>query len=138
MDDAGAVSGIESVGDLGTEIEQILERQRPTRDTRLQRFPFEQLHHHELLPLMLADVVERADMRMTQRRDDSRFAQEAVHRLRIRSRFDGQQLDCDVTPEARVLSFIHHPHAAAAKLGEDAIVRDGEADHRNSLAGRGG
>ena len=68
------------------ELEQVVERQRPARDARLERLALEQLHHHELLAVVLADVVQRADVRMAQRRDDARFAQEAIHRLRDRSR----------------------------------------------------
>ncbi len=58
-------------------------------------------------------------------------------RLRIGAGFGGQELDRDMAAEARVLGFIHHPHAAAAQLGEDAVVRDGVADHGDSVAGRG-
>ena len=49
----------------------------------LQRLALEQLHHHELLAVVLADVVERADVRMVQDRDDARFALEALDRLGV-------------------------------------------------------
>jgi hypothetical protein len=31
--------------------------------------------------------------------------------------------------QARVLSFVHHSHTAAAQLGEDAVVRDRRVDY---------
>ena len=113
MDDARRVRGIERVGDLLAEIEQIVDRQRTARDARLQRLAFQQLHHHELLAVVLADVVQRADVRMAQRRDDARFAKEAVHRVGHAAGVGREQLERHVTPEPRVLGLIHHAHAAA-------------------------
>jgi hypothetical protein len=31
--------------------------------------------------------------------------------------------------QADVFSFVHHPHPAAAQLLDDAVMRDGLADH---------
>jgi hypothetical protein len=80
----GGVRGIERVGDLDAEIEHALERQRTTRDFLLQRVAVEQLHHDEGLAVVLADVVNHADVRMIQRRGDARFAAEALEHLGIR------------------------------------------------------
>ena len=127
VDDAVAVRGVERVGDLDTEIEQVVERQRTAREPLLQRLAFEQLHHHELLAVVLADVVQRADVRVAQRRDDPRLAQKALHRLRIAAELRRQQLQRHVTTEPGVFRFVDHAHAAAAERREHTIVRDGLA-----------
>ena len=83
----------------------------PRADARLERLALEQLHHHELLAVVLADVVQRADVRMAQRRDDPGLAQEALHRLGDRSGVGGQQLDRHMPPEPRVLGLVDDAHA---------------------------
>ena len=37
--------------------------------------------------------------------------------------------------EPEVFGFIHHPHPAAADLLQDAVVRDGLADHAHEFYG---
>jgi len=37
--------------------------------------------------------------------------------------------DCGEAMQPRVLGFIHHTHPAAAQLLDDAVMRDGLADH---------
>ena len=51
---------------------------------------------------LLADVVERADVRMRERRDGARFALEALRRSRIGRERRRQDLDRDGASEARV------------------------------------
>ena len=78
----------------------------------------------------LAHVVEGADVRVGQARDDARLSPEALHRLRIGVGFVGQELDRDLAPEPQVFGFIHHAHAACAKARQHAVVGNGLADHR--------
>jgi hypothetical protein len=68
--DAFAVRGVERIGDVLAERQHIVERQRAAGDAGLQRFALEQLHDHVVFDLLgarrlvLADVVERADVRV--------------------------------------------------------------------------
>ena len=49
------------------------------------------------------------------------------------------ELQRDVAAEIGVLSLVHHSHASAAQLFDDAVVRDGLADHLwRILRGRNG
>ena len=41
----------------------------------------------------------------------------------------GQKLQRDETVEPSVLGFVDHAHTAAAELVDDAVVRNGSADH---------
>ena len=128
MNDTGTVRRVQRVGHLGAQVEDVVHGQRPARDAGLERLALEQFHDHELLPVVLTDVVQRADVGMAEGRDDARFAQEAIHRLRIAAGLDGQQLDGDVATETGVLGLIHHAHTAAAQLRDDAVVGNGAAD----------
>ena len=39
------------------------------------------------------------------------------------------ELECDEAVQSSVLRFVHHTHPAAAQLFDDAVMRDGLADH---------
>ena len=105
------------------------------RDAILQRLAIEQLHHHELLAVVGADVVERADVRVIEVRDDPRFALEALDRVGVGVRFVGQELDRDLPAEPRVFRFVDDAHAAGAEARQDLVVRNGLADHSDPVSG---
>ncbi len=104
----------------------------PLADAMLQRLAVEQLHHEEPLAVVLADVEERADVGVVQRRGDACLALEAFDRLRIARQLRREEFDGNLPAEPRVLGAIDHSHAAAAEFFDDAVVRDGLADHRRN------
>ena len=59
----------------------------------------------------------------------ARFALEALERLAIARKLLGQKLQRHAAAQARVFGFVDHTHTAAPELLDDAIVRDGLADH---------
>ncbi len=134
MDDARSVRGVERVGNLDPKLDQLFERHRPVADPVFQRLAFEKLHRDEPLPAVLADLVNRADVRMVQRRRGARLAHEAVGRGAIAGQLIGQELQRDVTAKQKVLGAIDDAHSAAAEHLENAIVRDSLADHRFATA----
>jgi len=77
----------------------------------------------------LADVVDGADVGMVQRGCGLGLAAKALERLRVLGQIVGKELEGNKTSEARIFGFVDHPHTAAAQLLDDAIVRDGLADH---------
>ncbi len=123
------VRGVERVGDLHAEVEQGVHRQRPVRQPALQRRPVEQLHDQERQVAVMADVVERADVRMVERRGGARLALEALERRGILRELGREELDGDLAAETRVLGAVDDTHPAFADLVEDAVVGDGLADH---------
>ena len=129
------VCGVEGIGHLHAQFQHLVGRQRPLRDALLQRLAIEQFHHHELLALMIADVVERADVRVVQARDHPCFAQEALHDLAIGLGLVGQELDRHLAAEAGVFGLVHHPHAARAEARQHAVVRDGFTNHKFPVSG---
>ena len=135
--DALGVRGIERVGDLDRDVERAIEGQRPARDLFLERAAVEQLHHHVLLAVVLADVVQRADVRMVQRRGDARLATEPVERLAARGQLRRQELQRDVPPEPHVFGAVDDAHPSAAKAVDDPVRADERADHANDCRGLG-
>jgi hydrogenase/urease accessory protein HupE len=56
--------------------------------------------------------------------------------LRILGYVVGQELQGHETAKLYILGFVHHPHATATQLLDDAVVRYGAADHwRESYVG---
>ena len=67
MDDPLRMRRLECVGDLDPQRDQHLLLQGPAGNPVLQRFPLETLHDDEGVAVLIADVLNRADVRVTQR-----------------------------------------------------------------------
>ena len=81
------------------------------------------------MSILLADVINRADIGMIQRGRGLGLALKAGQRLRVAGNFFGQELESDEAMQPRILGLIDHAHAPAAELLKNAVVRDGLADH---------
>ena len=95
----------------------------------LQRQPIQKLHGDEGFTVLIVDFVDGADVRMIQCRGGLGFAPEAGECLRVFGDVIGQKLKGNEAAEVHVLSLINHTHPAAAEFLDDAVVRDGLADH---------
>jgi hypothetical protein len=73
---------------------------------RGERLSFQVFHHQEFDAVVRAHVVERADVRVIQRRNGSRFAFEAFAEGGIGGEGRGQDLDGDRSIEARIAGAI--------------------------------
>ena len=87
----------------------------------------------KVLPILLADVVDGADVGVVQRRRSLGFTLKTGERLGVSGNFFGQEFEGDKAMQPSVLSFVNHAHPAAAELLDDAVVGDGLADHRTAL-----
>ena len=74
VNDAFGVRGVERVGDFDGESEQVLDIHGPAGDAVLQRHAIEKFHGDEGLAVLLADVVNGADVGMIQRGGGLGFA----------------------------------------------------------------
>src|SRR5262249_28856018 len=95
----------------------------------LQHHAIQELHGDESLATLLADVVNRTDVGVIQRRSGLRLPLEPGKHLRVAGYFWREELQGDEPMQAGVLGFIDHTHAASAELLQDAVMRDGLADH---------
>ena len=81
------------------------------------------------LPVLLADVVNRADVGVIERRRGLGFALKPAQSLGIARDFVGKEFQRDETMQASVFGLVNHAHAAAPQLFDNPVVRDGLADH---------
>ncbi|OLC40850.1 MAG: hypothetical protein AUH43_25675 [Acidobacteria bacterium 13_1_40CM_65_14] len=92
MDDALRVRRIQTVGDLNGQLQQGVLFER---DEMVERGTFEPFHDDERAAVVLVDVVNRANVRVVERRGRSRLAAEAFERVGFRGELVGQQFDGD-------------------------------------------
>ena len=122
MDDSFSVGGIESVGNLDRQSEQNIRLHRLSGDALFQRYAVQKLHGDECLPVMLINLVNRADVRMIERRSGLGFALKTAQGLRVFGYLVRQKLESHEPAEFCVLGLIDDTHAAAAQLLDDAEV----------------
>src|SRR5580704_1203396 len=95
----------------------------------LERQAVQKLHGDERLPVLLADLINGADVGMVQRRCSLRLALKAGQRMRVSGNVIREKLEGDEAMQPRVFSFVVHAHPATTEIFDDAIVRDSLADH---------
>ena len=129
MDNAFAVRGVERVGDFDGQAEQDIHFERTAGDAVLQGQAIQILHGDEGLAILFADVVNGADVGMVERGSRLGLAAKALERLAVLGHIFGEKLQGDEAIEASVFGFVNDTHAATTQLFDDAVVRDGLADH---------
>ena len=129
MNDSFGVRGIERVGDVDAQCHQSVQVHWMTGDAVLQCRTFQELHRDERLPVLFTDVMDRADVGVTKGRCGLRFTPESAECMRLSGHTFRQKLERDEKVETCILGFVDDTHAAATELFEDAIVRDGLANH---------
>ena len=85
----------------------------------LERRAVQQLHHDEMLALVLADVVDRADVRVVERRGGARLAPEAFERLAVVRADPRAGTSARRAAEAGIFGAVDDAHAAAADRLEE-------------------
>ena len=98
--------------------------------------PSEQFHDEELLSLVFAKVVNGADAGMVQRRGRARLPMEPLRRRLVAGQFGRQELEGDLPSKVQILGLVDDPHAAAAELLAEAVVRNDRSRHRRHYRGR--
>lgn len=73
---------------------------------------------------MIANAVDRAEVRVVQRACRASFALEPLQRLRADDETAAQELERDLAPQARVFGLVHDAHATFAELAEHTKVGD--------------
>ena len=99
--------------------------------------PFQILHGDEGLPLLLAYVIDRADVGMVQSGSRLGLTLEAAEGLRVFGHFIGQKLQRHETPQPGVLRLVDDTHAAAPEFLNNAVMRDDLVDHLRGCLGFG-
>src|SRR2546427_7003511 len=94
-----------------------------------QGHPFQKFHDDERLTVLLSDLMDRADVGMVQGGSSASLTSEPFQSLRVLGYVLWQEFQRDEAPKLGVLGFIDHAHPPATQLLDDAVVRDGLADH---------
>jgi hypothetical protein len=129
VNDAFGVRRIERVGNLYAVCQQRLKIEWTALDAMLQGRAIQVFHRDKSFAVLLANIVNGADVGMVQGRGRLRFPLKSRQHLRVRGHIVGQEFQGDEPPQARILRLVDDSHAAAAEHLYDAIVGDGFADH---------
>ena len=121
MDDPHPVRGGQRIGNFDRERHRLIEGQWSLPESGRERVSVQVLHHEEVDALVSTDVVQRADVRMGQCRDDLRFPVEARAELRIGGERLRKHLHGDGAIQTRVGRAIDLAHAAGANQVCDAV-----------------
>src|SRR3981081_1874660 len=107
MDDSLSVRRIEGVGNFDTQRKQRIEFQRAIADTMFQRRAVEVLHDDERLAVLLADIVDGADVRMVECRGSSGLTAESLQRLPVLRDILRKELRGNEAVKACVFGLVH-------------------------------
>ena len=112
---------VESVGDLDSVAQCLLERQGSLEKPLRHRLALQVLHDQVLGVAFATHVMQRADVRVRELRDRLRLAFETLAGLGRRREMRRQHLDCDRPVQPRVARPIDLPHSARAEGGHDLV-----------------
>ena len=109
------VGRVERFRDLNRILERLRDRQGAFPETFGQRLPFQRTPSRDSRCRPVADVVERADMRMIQLRDEPRLALEPRAAVGVVREVRAQQFDRDRSIKPRVAREVDLAHSADAE-----------------------
>ena len=129
MDDALCVRGVERIGDLHPQIQYQLYRHGLSANPMLKRLTVEKLHGQERPIVVLPDFINCTNVGMIESRSSPGFALKTLERLAVASKIVRQEFQRCLAAQAEVFGLINDTHPAAAEFFQNAIVRDGLANH---------
>ena len=122
MNDAGAVRLGQRRYDLHGDVDRGREAHRGAGRVRPERHAVDEFVGDEVRARGLADVENRDDVGVIERRRGPGFAHEARQAIVVRIDGAGQDLQRDAAVETRVLREIHLAHPTLAERREDLVV----------------
>ena len=133
VNDALGVRRVKRIRRLHAQRQQGIQLHGPVLDHMLESFAVQEFHGDERKAVLLANVVDRADVGVVECGRGLGFALETAERLRVAGHFIGKELQGHEATQPCVLGFVDHTHAAAAQPLKDAVVRYGLADHQGQI-----
>ena len=119
--DSFAMCFIQRIRNLDGVLQYLIERQWTFLETLRQRLAFQILHHQEISSVLLADVVEDADVGMIQAGDGARFAVEPLAQSGSIGKVIGKDFDGNDALQAGIPGAVHLAHPARANCREDFV-----------------
>jgi hypothetical protein len=114
--DAPLVRRVERGGDLTREADRFSGRKRPRGEAVGQRRPFDELEYQRTDAVYFLEAVDGADVRMIERREQSRLARESCSPIGIRDQPARQDFDRDVARELGVVARYTSPIPPAPRF----------------------
>ncbi len=133
MHDPFRVRCVQSVRYFDPDLEQPIHFHRLARDQVLQRRAVEILHHDERMPVLLADLMNRANVRVVQSGSGARLAAKAFEGLRVAHNIIWQELQRYEAAKLSILGLIDNAHPSAAKFLNNAVVRNRAANQGQGI-----
>ena len=127
------MGGIERVRNLDAQFEQLFNLEWTALDLVLERGTVQILYSDEGLTRFLAYVINGADIGMVQGRSRLGLALEAGQRLSIAGNLIRHLLESDKAVQPGVFGFVDNAHTPTTDLLDNAVMRDGPADHWRSM-----
>ena len=121
MDDPFPMCFGKCVRQLDRVRDRLIERQRAGCQAIGQRSAVDKFQHQILNSVLIADIVQRADVWMIQRRDRLRFALKAATRVGIGRDVGRKDLDRHGAIEPRVARLVDLPHPARPDRRDDLV-----------------
>ena len=134
VNDALRVGGVQRIRNFDAALQEKFQFHWSPCNLMLQGLAIEEFHHDVGLTVFLADFVNRTDVRMIQRRGGTGFASQTFECLRVFGQFLRKKLQCDMSAQIRILGFVNDTHPTPTEFREDAVVRDGLANHGKKAA----
>ena len=125
MHDALAVRCFQGIGKGDGDVNDDRNLHRAAPEPLLNGFSFEQLHRDEWW--IRADIVDRADIGMIERRGRPRFPLETFQGLRRRTDPARQNFDGHDSFETRIPCPIHFAHSAGTQRADDFVGAEASA-----------
>ena len=121
MHDAAFVRPFQPLTNFNTVLQNLLSRERALRQAVSQRLPLQKLHNQEVDAILMADIMQSANVGMVQRRYGAGFVVETLPGLGIAGQMTREDFDRDGAVQASVLGAIHLAHAAGADGRKDFV-----------------
>ena len=113
VDDAPCVRRGDGVGRLDRNTEQLAWPQTSGWNQRVEARAVDELHHDEINIALPVELVNGDDVRVTERGEELRFAQEALAAPLVEGVIRGEDLDRDLARQTRVARQIDLTHTAS-------------------------
>ncbi len=133
-----AVGAVQRTGDLDATREGFGERQRALQQPAGKRFSSHELHDQEpdrFGNRRVADVIQRADVGMIERRNGACFELEALAQFRIGRQLTRQHFDRDQAIEAGIPGAIDFTHPTRAERIENLVRAKASTGHHAHVTG---
>jgi len=129
VDDAGLVGIAQSGEGIDQDADHFARRHAPAVDpvggqVGLQRIALEQLHHHEVQPVLHVEVVDLDDVGVAEGGHGACLPAETRQEFLLLHQVGAQHLDRHVPVELRVVGLVDLGHPAATERLEDAVFAE--------------